>query len=148
MHLRMCPPMGRDAGRVLLGADQTPYMLGACQQPVSVFSLSAVDCVQADDVVPGQSNRDAKSHARNECLGQVLVQPVQAHHAVIGMPPLSVTGLIGAVGNTKSTCGNPSAHSSAMSAHLRSRHLKGYLVGGASCITVRSAPGRGLRVTQ
>ena len=53
-----------------------------------------------------------------------------AYHAVIGIPPFSVTGLVGAVGNTNSTCGRSSAQSCAMSAHLQVKvHYTGKLVG-------------------
>lgn len=63
------PPVGWDASCVLLSANQLPYVPGACQEPVGVFLLGAVDCVQADDVVPGHTIAMCTSHARSECFG-------------------------------------------------------------------------------
>ena len=64
-------PVRRDAGCVLLSANQLPYVPGACQEPVGVFLLGAVDCVQADDVVPSQTIVWCKSHAHSEALGML-----------------------------------------------------------------------------
>ena len=73
MHRRQtCLPVRRDACCFLLSADQLPYMLGACLEPVGVFLLGAIDSLQADDIVPSQTIPVCKSHARGECFGHIF----------------------------------------------------------------------------